>query len=135
MKKILIINAHQVWEGFAPGKLNGSFVEMATEILTGKGYEVKTTKVNDQDYEIESEIEKHLWADYIIVQTPMYWMQTPWIFKKYMDEVYTSAMQGQLCNGDGRTRSDASKQYGSGGTAQDKKYMLSITCNAPKRSF
>ncbi len=135
MKNVLIINAHQVWEGFAPGKLNQSFIDIASTALEKKGYTVKTTTVNDQNYQIKDEIEKHLWADYIIIQTPMYWMQTPWIFKKYMDEVYSSAMGGELCTGDGRTRQDPSKQYGTGGTAQDKKYMLSVTCNAPKEAF
>ncbi len=135
MKNVLIINAHQVWEGFAPGKLNQSFIDIASTALEKKGYTVKTTTVNDQNYHIKDEIEKHLWADYIIIQTPMYWMQTPWIFKKYMDEVYSSAMGGELCTGDGRTRQDPSKQYGTGGTAQDKKYMLSVTCNAPKEAF
>lgn len=135
MKNVLILNAHQVWEGFAPGKLNQSFVDMASSLLTEKGYTVKTTLINDQNYQVKDEIEKHLWADYIIIQTPMYWMQTPWIFKKYMDEVYTAAMGGELCNGDGRTRKDPSKQYGSGGTAQDKKYMLSVTANAPREAF
>ncbi len=44
-------------------------------------------------------------------------------------------MDGRLCDGDGRTRKDATKQYGSGGTLADKKYMLSITYNAPLEAF
>lgn len=42
---------------------------------------------------------------------------------------------GQLCDGDGRTRSDPSKQYGTGGLLHDKKYMLSLTFNAPNEAF
>jgi modulator of drug activity B len=30
------------------------------------------------------EIENHLWADVIILQTPVNWMGVPWTFKKYM---------------------------------------------------
>lgn len=36
---------------------------------------------------------------------------------------------------DGRTRSDASKRYGSGGLMQGKQYMLSITYNCPISEF
>lgn len=36
---------------------------------------------------------------------------------------------------DGRTREDPSKQYGTGGKMQGKKYMMSLTWNAPKESF
>ena len=38
-------------------------------------------------------------------------------------------------NGDGRSREDDSKQYGTGGTLQGKKYMLSVTFNAPEEAF
>jgi modulator of drug activity B len=62
-------------------------------------------------------------------------MATPWSFKKYQDYVYSFGMDGRLCAGDGRTRQDASKQYGTGGTLQGKKYMLSLTFNAPEEAF
>ncbi len=52
-----------------------------------------------------------------------------------MDEVYSAGMDGTLCQGDGRTRSDASKQYGTGGSLTGKRYMLSLTFNAPKDAF
>jgi len=58
----------------------------------------------------------------------------PWIFKKYIDEVYTSAM-GQLWESDGRSSTDPTKLYGSGGLTQGKQYMISTTWNAPKDAF
>lgn len=36
---------------------------------------------------------------------------------------------------DGRTREDASKQYGTGGHLQGKKFMISATWNAPAAAF
>ena len=36
---------------------------------------------------------------------------------------------------DGRTRDDPSKQYGSGGKMQGKKYLPSLTWNAPAAAF
>ena len=44
-------------------------------------------------------------------------------------------MDGRLCDGDGRTRSDPAKQYGTGGTLEGVKYMMSLTLNAPANSF
>jgi modulator of drug activity B len=59
-------------------------------------------------------------------------MGVPWITKKYFDETFT---QGRHYTSDGRSRSDESKTYGSGGLLKGKKYMLSITYNCPKSEF
>jgi len=133
MQNVFIINAHEPWP-FSEGKLNRSMLERATADLKNKGYEIQLTTMQD-DYDVEKEIEKHMWADALILQTPCNWMGVPWTFKKYMDEVYTAGMDGRLCDGDGRSREDKSKQYGSGGTLTGKKYMLSITYNAPLEAF
>jgi len=133
MKNIFIINGHEEYE-FSKGALNKSFVERIENILPKEEFDIKTTTMKD-DYNIEEEIAKHLWADVIILQMPVNWMATPWSFKKYQDYVYSFGMDGRLCAGDGRSRQDATKQYGTGGTLQGKKYMLSLTFNAPKDAF
>ena len=133
MKKVFIINGHQYYP-FAEGKLNGTLVEKATEILKSKGYELKTTTMNDE-YDVEEEVEKHLWADVILLQTPVNWMGVTWSFKKYMDEVYTAGMFGQLCNGDGRSKDAPKSNYGAGGNLTNTKYMISLTFNAPEEAF
>ena len=133
MKNVFIINAHEPYP-FSEGKLNLSLVERATANLKNKGYIIQLTTMQD-DYDAEKEIERHRWADALILQTPCNWMGVPWTFKKYMDEIYTAGMDGRLCTGDGRSREDQSKQYGSGGTLTGKKYMLSITYNAPLEAF
>ena len=135
MKKVLIINAHQKYEGFANGKLNLTFMNAAKETLEANECEVKTTYI-EMGYDIEEEIDKHEWADIVITQTPVYWFNTPWMHKKYIDEVFTTALvQGRIVKDDGRTRSDVTKQYGSGGLSQGKKYLLSATWNAPIEAF
>jgi len=135
MKKVLIINAHQRYEGFAEGKLNQTFQDVAKETLEAQGCEVKTTYI-EKGYDVGEEVEKHDWADLVITQTPVYWFNTPWIYKKYIDEVFTTAMmQGKLLIDDGRTRSDLSKQYGTGGLSQGKKFFLVSTWNAPEEAF
>jgi modulator of drug activity B len=40
-----------------------------------------------------------------------------------------------LLEGDGRTRKDPSRQYGTGGKMQGRKFMISATWNAPRDAF
>jgi len=135
MQKALLINAHQFYEGFSEGKLNKTMADVTKEELEAKGREVKLTYI-EKGYDINEEVEKHLWADIIITQSPVYWFGTPWIYKKYIDEVFTASLvQQSLLVDDGRTRKDPDKQYGTGGKMQGKKYMLSLTWNAPKEAF
>ena len=41
----------------------------------------------------------------------------------------------KFLSGDGRTREDPSRQYGTGRKMQGKKFMVSATWNAPKAAF
>lgn len=133
--RILIINGHEFYE-YSKGELTQYLVELAKNTLEQQGHTIQTTaSAFDQQLDIHAEIEKHQWADAIVLQTPVFSMGLPWSCKKYFDDVYTEGMHGQLSNGDGRTRSDASKQYGTGGTQTGKKVMLSLTLNAPKQAF
>lgn len=135
MKKALIINAFQYHEGLSKGELNRTAGDVIQEEMRRRGYDVRTTIV-EQGYAIDEEVEKHLWADVIFLQTPVYWFSTPWIYKKYVDQVFTAGMlQGSFLESDGRSRSDPAKQYGTGGRLQGKKYMLSLTWNAPRAAF
>jgi NADPH dehydrogenase (quinone) len=96
---------------------------------------VKETYI-EQGYDIEKEVHKHLWADIIITQSPVFWFGTPWIYKKYIDEVFTAGLiQQSFLSGDGRTPDDPARQYGTGGKLQGKRYMLSLTMNAPEEAF
>ncbi len=133
MSNVFIINAHEPYP-FSEGRLNRSLVERARSHLEAKGYAVQLTTMQDE-WDVDQEIEKHRWADVQILQTPCNWMGVPWPFKQYMDQVYSAGMDGRLCDGDGRTRKDTTRQYGSGGTLAGKKYMLSITYNAPRTAF
>ena len=133
MSNILIINAHEYYP-FSEGRLNRALAERAAQILSANGHAMKITTMKD-DYDVATELEKHQWADVVLLQTPVNWMGVPWSFKKYMDFVYTAGMDGTLCNGDGRSHDDPTKQYGAGGTLTRTKYMLSLTFNAPKDAF
>ena len=133
MGKVLIINGHQPYP-FAKGELNGTLAQKALEHLAAAGHEVRTTDVA-KGYDVEQEVGNHQWADIIIMQFPVNWMGVPWSFKKYMDEVYTAGMDGRLTVGDGRTEEAPKENYGMGGSLTGKKYMLSVTFNAPREAF
>ncbi|MEM9148711.1 MAG: NAD(P)H-dependent oxidoreductase [Pseudomonadota bacterium] len=133
MSKILILNGTQPY-AFAPGRLNATFTERARAALTSMGHEVRVTHVAE-GYDVEAEVESHVWADTVILQFPVNWMGVPWSLKKYMDEVYTAGMDGRLCAGDGRTKAAPKANYGMGGTLTSTRYMLSVTLNAPAEAF
>ena len=132
-KNVFLINAHQEYP-FSKGELNRALCERTLAHLTARGYEVQTTTMQDA-WDVDTEIERHQWADVVFLQTPVNWMGVPWSFKRYMDHVYSAGMDGRLCVGDGRSRGDASKQYGTGGTLVGTRYALSLTFNAPRDAF
>ncbi len=115
--------------------MNRTMTDVTKEELEAKGCEVRQTYI-ERGYDINEEVKKHLWTDIIITQSPVYWFGTPWIHKKYIDEVFTTGLvQQNLIIDDGRTRKDPDRQYGTGGKMQGKKHMLSLTWNAPKEAF
>lgn len=133
MSNVLIINAHEP-SPFSQGKLNASLVEKARGILAEKGHQIRVVTMQDE-LVVEEQLAHFEWADRVILQSPVNWMTIPWSFKKYMDEVFTAGMGGALCAFDGRTEEEPKKNYGTGGTRTNTKYMLSLTFNAPEESF
>lgn len=132
MKNILIINGHQPYP-FSEGKLTATLVQSAKKYFEQKGCEVRTTVVAEQ-YTVEEEIAKLKWADIVILQTPLNWMSVSWSCKKYIDDVWTVGMMGELSDGDGRHSDAPKKNYGLGGKLKGR-YMLSVTANAPDEAF
>lgn len=132
MSNILIINGAKQF-AHSNGELNDTLTDFSESYLKALGHTVQVTRT-DSDYDIQAEIEKYLWADVVIYQMPGWWMGAPWTMKKYIDDVFTIG-HGSLYASDGRSRSDASKKYGSGGLIQGKRYMLSLTWNAPMEAF
>ncbi len=132
MSNILIINGAKKF-AHSNGQLNDTMTEVAETFLRDVGHQVRVVRA-ESDYDVKEEVQNFLWADTIIWQMPGWWMGAPWTVKKYIDDVFTEG-HGALYASDGRTRSDASKKYGSGGLLQGKKYMLSLTWNAPLDAF
>ncbi|MBZ7951630.1 NAD(P)H-dependent oxidoreductase [Campylobacter sp. LH-2024] len=132
MKTILLLNGAKEF-GHSKGKLNLTLHNHAAKILNDLGFEILQTHI-DQGYNTQEELEKFLKSDVIIYQMPAWWMGEPWIVKKYIDEVFTAG-HGKLYANDGRSHENPAKNYGKGGLAKDKKYMFSLTWNAPIEAF
>eukprot|EP00403_Amphidinium_massartii_P041629 CAMPEP_0178439394 /NCGR_PEP_ID=MMETSP0689_2-20121128/36132_1 /TAXON_ID=160604 /ORGANISM="Amphidinium massartii, Strain CS-259" /LENGTH=206 /DNA_ID=CAMNT_0020061919 /DNA_START=139 /DNA_END=759 /DNA_ORIENTATION=- len=134
-KKVFLFNGHAAWP-FAKGELNKSMLKLAKEHFESLGCEIKETAIDSlgEDYDMDAEVEKFQWADFVFFQTPAYWFGVPWQFKKYIDEVYTAGLDGRMTKNDGRSSKSPQDNYGTGGTLNGR-YMLSVTANAPKGAF
>src|SRR4029077_8758742 len=135
LMKTLIINTHLTYPGWSEGKLNLTFMNAAKAFFVESGHQITETFV-ERGYSPDDEVQKHVVADLVILQTPVNWFGAPWIYKKYVDEVFNAGLAGKLLlEGHGRPRSDPSRQYGSGGKMQGRKFMVSATWNAPRETF
>lgn len=130
-----IINAHLTYPNWSEGTLNNAMADTAKAFLVEQGHKFTETKIED-GYDPEQEVQKHLDSDFIILQTPINWFGAPWIYKKYVDEVFNIGLHTKkFQENDGRTRSDPTKQYGTGGHMQGKKFMTATTWNAAEDDF
>ncbi len=113
--------------GYAKGFYNQTLTQTACDFFKT---DVEVTHVS-KGYDIEEEVEKLSQADVVIFQFPIYWFHMPGKLKVYMDDVFMAA-RGKIWLNDGRAQGG---QYGSGGLMQEKRYMLSLTWNAPEEAF
>ncbi len=128
-KYALIIDGGCKYHG-AGGTLNHTYSAMARKTLEDMGWTVDITCA-ENNWDAATEAEKLIRARGVIVQTPIWWMSTPWQVKRYIDEVF---MQPGICGGDGRTRTAPQLNYGTGGLLTGR-YMISSTWNAPRHAF
>lgn len=134
MKKIFVINGAPKF-AHSGGEFNKTLTDWTVDYFkNNKGYEVKTTDINDS-YKPEEEVEKFVWADVIIYHTPIWWFQLPNDLKKYIDEVFTAGHQNGIYFSDGRRSANPTRNYGTGGLLHGRKYMLTTTWNAPVEAF
>jgi modulator of drug activity B len=135
MKQVLIINAHQKYEGMTEGRLNKTLAQQAKTFFSKQDIRVLETVI-DEGYNVDEEVEKHLASDLVVLQTPVYWANLPWTYKKYADEVFNNGLfTKSMARNDGRVLGDATKHYGTGGLMTGKKMFISATWNAPKECF
>ncbi len=132
MAKILLLNGAKAF-GASQGKLNCTLHDVAKSALQSLGFEILQTHI-DKGYNVQEEVQKWLDSKAIIYQMPGWWMGEPWIVKKYIDEVGVAGA-GKFFTSDGRHKHNPAVGYGTGGLLKDKKYMFSLTWNAPIEAF
>ncbi|OEH92791.1 NAD(P)H-dependent oxidoreductase [Bacillus solimangrovi] len=120
MSKIFIVNGHEYYD-FSPGRLNSTMIQKMIQEFKKHNHEIKTTIVQE-GYNIKEEQEKFNWADVIIYQSPVHSFNLPLLFLKYFSELLKHFVT-------------LDTEYGHGGLLQGKKYMFSLTMNAPEYSF
>lgn len=134
MKKIFIINAAQHF-GHSGGRYNQTITDHTLNFFSdAEGVEIKVTNIAE-GYDKHKEVEKFVWADYIIYHTPIWWFQLPHAFKKYIDEVFTAGHKTGIYVSDGRHPENPEINYGTGGMLQGRKYLLTTSWNAPATAF
>jgi len=134
MKKIFVINGASKF-AHSDGEFNKTLSAWTINFFQQfENFEVKYTDVNNE-YDLDEEVEKFVWADVIIYHTPIWWFQLPNKFKKYIDEVFTEGHQKGIYFSDGRRSANPTRNYGTGGSLQGRKYMLTTTWNAPHEAF
>lgn len=134
MKKIFVINAGQSFK-HSGGKYNQTITENTLSVLKSiENVEIKITNI-DEGYDKDEEVEKFVWADYIIYHTPIWWFQLPFGFKKYIDEVFTAGHNKGIYKSDGRSTANPEINYGTGGMLGGRKYMVTTSWNAPATAF
>lgn len=136
MNKILIINGGQIF-AHSGGKLNKLLTEWSYEFFEKKpNTKIKIVDIND-DYTAEEEVEKFVWADFIIYHTPVWWFQLPFRLKEYFDRVLTAGHNNGIYSGNAQTHKNHSPKlgYGMSGLLTEKSYMLSTTWSSPREAF
>ncbi len=134
VKKIFIINAGQNF-AHSGGKLNNTITGWDKEFFTaGSGFELQITNLSD-GYDIETEVDKFLWADVVIYHFAAWWMNMPYTLKEYLDNVLTAGHRKGMYYSDGRKADNPERNYGKGGLMQGKNYMVTTTWNAPEAAF
>ena len=74
--KVLLINTHLTYPNWSEGRLNNAFQQVAKDFFTSNSIKVIETKI-ENGYIPEQEVEKHMEADIIILQTPVNWFGAP----------------------------------------------------------
>ena len=134
MKNIFVINGGQKF-GHSGGRFNETITDTTVNFFQDNpDFEIRVTNVNDA-YDAQKEVENYVWADVVIYHTPIWWFQLPHNFKKYIDVVFTQGHANGIYRSDGRRSANPTRNYGTGGSLQGKKYLVTTSWNAPKEAF
>jgi modulator of drug activity B len=134
LKKVFIINGSQHF-AHSGARFNKTILGWDESFFTtDNGFDLKITDISEP-YDMNGEVEKFVWADIVIYHTPVWWFGLPHKFKEYIDRVFTAGHRTGMYYSDGRKRNNPSLNYGTGGSLQGRRYLLTTTWNAPETAF
>ncbi len=114
--KILIVTAgYSLFD--AKGQLNGFLAYLTDKNLAAKGHKVKFSDVTN-DWDVQREVDKLLWADSIIYIMPIMWFNMPAPMVKWLDEVLIYNKTFVITD-----------EYGEGGLIPADRFMIVTTSN------
>jgi len=138
--KILIVYAHP-----EPLSFNGALKDLAIEVLTSAGHEVQLSDLYAMKFDpagfryqreqihataaaqfvpgLKAEMDKLLWADFVIFQFPLWWFSLPAILKGWVDRVFAMGFSYNI-----------GKAY-ENGIFRGKRGMLSFTTGGPPATY
>lgn len=134
MTKIFIINGGQRF-AHSGGKFNETLLEIDNSFfIPDNGFELKVTDINN-DYIPQQEVDKYVWADIVIYHFPVWWFSMPYKLKEYIDTVFSTGHRNGMYYSDGRKDENPDYNYGTGGSLEGRKYLVTTTWNAPETAF
>lgn len=114
MKVLLVTAGYSIFN--AKGQLNGFLANLTENNLTKKGRKVKVSDVAEYTWDVDTEVEKILWAETIIYIMPMMWFNIPAPMVKWLAEVLLYEKTFVI-----------TEEYGEGGQVPADKFMIVIT--------
>ncbi|UYW01913.1 NAD(P)H-dependent oxidoreductase [Flavobacterium agricola] len=134
MTKVFIINGGQKF-AHSGGAFNSTLTAIDSQFFTKQnGFDLQITNINEP-YDLQTEVEKFVWADVIIYHFPVWWFSMPYKLKEYFDLVLTAGHRKGLYYSDGRKNDNPAINYDTGGSLAGRKYMVTTTWNAPETAF
>ncbi len=116
MKILLVTAGYSIFD--ARGQLNGFLAHLTEKNLSEKGHKIKVSDVIKDNWNVDREVEKLLWADTIIYITPVMWFNMPAPMVKWLDEVLIYKKTFIITD-----------EYGEGGQVPASKFMIVTTSN------
>lgn len=132
MSNILIINGAKKF-AHSNGQLNDTLTEVAESYLRDAGHDVKSVRA-ESEYDVKEEVQNFLWADVVIWQMPGWWMGAPWTVKNIWMTSLPKAT-ARCTPAMAVPAPTPAKNMAQAALVQGKKYMLSLTWNAPMEAF
>ncbi|MCB4776598.1 MAG: NAD(P)H-dependent oxidoreductase [Sulfurovum sp.] len=116
MNILVVTGGYSIFD--AKGQLNGFLAHLTEKNLSAKGHKVKFSDTTKENYDVNREVDKLLWADTIIYITPIMWFNMPAPMVEWLDKVLLYEKTFVI-----------TEEYGEGGLIPADNFMIVATSN------